>query len=51
LLKACALIKPNERLPALRELRLAGGSEALLKTQPWIQPVLKRIECVPERFK
>ena len=50
LLKACALIKQNERLPALRELRLAGGSEALLKTQPWMQPVLKRIECVPERF-
>lgn len=50
-LKACALIKRNERAPALRELRLAGGPDALLKTQPWMQPVLKRIECAPERFK
>jgi tetratricopeptide (TPR) repeat protein len=51
LLKACVLIKQNERAPALREIRQAGGPEALLKTQPWMQPVLKRIECVPERFK
>ena len=50
LLKACALIKQNERLPALRELRQAGGPDALLKTQPWMQPVLKRIGCTPERF-
>jgi serine/threonine protein kinase len=50
-LKACALIKQNERMPALRELRQAGGPEALLKMQPWIQPVLQRIECTPERFK
>jgi tetratricopeptide (TPR) repeat protein len=51
LLKACAFIKQNERAPALREIRLAGGPEALLKTQPWINPVLKRIDCAPDRFK
>jgi tetratricopeptide (TPR) repeat protein len=51
LLKAFAFIKQNERAPALREIRLAGGPEALLKTQPWINPVLKRIDCAPDRFK
>jgi serine/threonine-protein kinase len=50
-LKACALIKQNEQLPAVRELRQAGGPEALLRMQPWMQPVLKRIDCTPERFK
>jgi serine/threonine protein kinase len=51
LLKACLLVKQNDRAAALRELRLAGGAEALLKTPPWMRPVLKRIQCVPERFK
>jgi tetratricopeptide (TPR) repeat protein len=51
LLKACALIKQNERAPALREFRQAGGPEALLKMQPWMQPILKRMDCAPERFK
>jgi Tfp pilus assembly protein PilF len=51
LLKACVLIKQNEHIPAVREFRQAGGAEALLKMQPWMQPVLKRIDCAPERFK
>ena len=51
LLKACALIKQNDRLPALREFRQAGGADALRKLQPWMQPVVKRIDCAPERFK
>lgn len=51
LLKACALIKQNERLPALREFRQAGGAETLMKLPAWMQPVLNRIECNPERFK
>ncbi|CAG0927547.1 eukaryotic-like serine/threonine-protein kinase [Thermoflexales bacterium] len=51
LLKACALIKQNERLPALREFRQAGGAETLIKLPAWMQPVLNRIECNPERFK
>jgi serine/threonine protein kinase len=51
LLKACTLIKQNERLPALREFRQAGGPEALVKMPPWMSPVLKRMDCTPERFK
>jgi hypothetical protein len=51
LLKACALIKQNERAPALREFREAGGAETLVKLPPWMRPVLNRIECTPERFK
>jgi tetratricopeptide (TPR) repeat protein len=51
LLKACVLIKQNDRARALREFRQAGGPEALLRMQPWMQPVLKRIDCTPERFK
>jgi serine/threonine protein kinase len=51
LLKACALIKQNDRVPALREFRLAGGPEALPRMQPWMQPVLRRIDCTPERFR
>jgi serine/threonine-protein kinase len=51
LLKACVLIKQNERAPALREFRQAGGADALLKTPPWMQLVLRRIDCTPERFR
>ncbi len=50
-LKACALIKQDERLRALNELRQAGGPEVLVKAPAWMHPVLKRIDCVPERFK
>lgn len=50
LLKACTLIKQNERVLALREFRQAGGAEALLKMPPWMQLVLKRIDCTSERF-
>jgi predicted Ser/Thr protein kinase len=34
LFKACVYVKQNERLPALREFRLGGGTDALLKTPP-----------------
>jgi hypothetical protein len=51
LLKACTLIKQNERLPALREFRQAGGAETLSKMPPWMRPVLNHIDCAPVRFK
>jgi serine/threonine protein kinase len=50
-LKACVLMKQNERLRALNELRKAGGPEVLVKAPAWMHPVLSRIDCAPERFK
>jgi tetratricopeptide (TPR) repeat protein len=51
MLKACLLLKQNDRLPAGREWRQAGGLEALDKAQPWLRDVLRRLDCVPERFE
>ncbi len=50
-LKACVLIKQNERLRAMNELRQAGGPDVLVKAPPWMHPVLSRIDCAPDRFK
>lgn len=51
LLKACVLMKQNERVRAVREWRQAGGPDALAKSPPWMQPVLRRSDCTPERFQ
>ena len=51
LLRACVLIKRNERPLALLEFRQAVGPEALAKTPPWMHPALNRMACSSERFK
>ncbi|HSD85492.1 MAG TPA: protein kinase [Anaerolineae bacterium] len=51
LLRACALVKQNDRVLALREFRQANGAELLIKLPPWLRFTLNRIECNPERFK
>ncbi|HTP10372.1 MAG TPA: protein kinase [Anaerolineae bacterium] len=51
LLRACLLIKQNDRLRALNEWRKAGGADTLAKTPPWMRVVLNRIDCTPDRFK
>ena len=50
-LNACLLLKQNERLPAVREWRQAGGADALAQIEPWARDVLRRLDCVPERFQ
>ncbi len=50
LLKACVLIKQNDRLQALQEYRLGGGPETMLKLPAWMQPVLRRINCTPDQL-
>lgn len=51
LLKACVLIKQNERLRALNEWRKAGGADVFAKTLPWMRSVLSRIGCAPDQFQ
>jgi tetratricopeptide (TPR) repeat protein len=51
MLKACVLLKQNERVRAANELRRAGGADVLVKAPAWMHPVLSRIECAPDRFK
>ncbi len=50
LLKACILNKQSERVLALREFRLGGGVDALIKMPVWMRPVLDHMECTPKQF-
>ena len=51
MLNACRLLRQNDRLPAAREWRQAGGVDMLLKLPAWMRDVLRRLDCAPERFQ